>query len=748
MIYKKRIVIFAGTTEGRLLAERLASSGVEVTACVATEYGEKLMPEQSCLAVHSGRMDAQEMEDFLQEKMPQLVVDATHPYAQVVSKTVKQVCEKLYLEYVRLLRSPGEYLPEDERIHVVERVEEAAALAEQLEGNIFLTTGSKELAVFVDTVSDFSRLYARVLSTAESFEICKKLGFEGKQLICMQGPFSKELNQAMYAQVDAKILVTKESGAVGGFSDKVQAALEAGMQCIVIKRPVEQGLSFAQVCGRLGVSISDERKDRQTDHSPSNEGQSNDVRTRVSVTSEKAHDCQNKCEKTGFFLLSLIGIGMGTPEQMTLEAQHVLEEAQVIFGARRMLLAVNDFPAQKVCEYRREQIIAYLSEHPQITNAAVVFSGDVGFYSGADAFGEKLDCGGRLWQVRRIAGLSSVNYFAAKLGVAWQDMRLCSVHGRDTDLVTQILQNKKVFSLLNGGEQLVEFAERLIRCGLGDISLSVGYDLGYDTEEIWRGTVREFWVRPVRKGICVALFENENVFRNTGIVADQGVEERNVLERSDLSGDFESAVQAAYVHQTTGNIPDAAFERGRVPLSKEEIRAVALSKLRLTRDAVCYDIGAGTGGMTMDLARYAPDGRVYAFEKKDEACELLLKNAEKFSAGNVQIIQGSAPEILTDFEPPTHAFIGGSSGRLREIVALLLKKNPTVRVVIDAITLETVGEANELLKTLPVKDVDIISVTAAKAKKAGSYQLMESMNPVYIFSFTGTGCDARIPENL
>lgn len=665
MIYKKRIVIFAGTTEGRLLAERLAASGVEVTACVATEYGEKLIPEQPCLQVHSGRMDAEKMTDFLQQKMPYLVVDATHPYAQVVSETVKKVCEELHMEYVRLLRPAGAALPADERIHFVQNAKAAAELAEQMSGNIFLTTGSKELAVFIQIISDFSRLYARVLSTEETFEICKELGFEGKQLICMQGPFSEDLNRAMYAHVDAKILVTKESGDVGGFSDKMQAALALGMQCIVIQRPKEQGLTFEQVCERLGVTGTDSRASG---------------------------------------ILSLVGTGMGTPEQMTLEARHVLEQAQVIFGAKRMLEAVREFPAEKVCEYRREQIAAYLSEHPQLTRAAVVFSGDVGFYSGADSFGASLDCGEKSWAVRRIAGISSVNYFAAKLGVAWQDVKLCSVHGRDTDLLKQITENKKVFSLFNGGEQLTELAGQLHDNGLDHVRLSAGFDLGYETEEIWQGSVREFLSRPVRTGLCVALFENEDALR-----------------------------------QTTGNLLDEVFQRGAVPLTKEEIRAVALSKLRLTADAICYDIGAGTGGMTMDMARYVPNGTIIAFERNAEACELIRANAARLSARQVTVVQGSAPEILEGYEMPTHAFIGGSGGRLHEIVELLLEKNPCMRIVIDAVTLETVSEANALLKTLPVKDVDIVSVTVAKAKSAGAYHLMESMNPVYIFSFTGDG---------
>ena len=426
MIYKKRIVVFAGTTEGRLLAERLASSGVEVTACVATEYGEKLMPERSCLQVHSGRMDAKEMEFFLQQKMPHLVVDATHPYAQVVSETVKQVCEKLHMDYVRLLRASGAAFPADERIHVVKNVKEAAELAEQMPGNIFLTTGSKELAVFVETVSDFSRLYARVLSTEDAFGICRELGFEGRQLICMQGPFSGELNRAMYAHVDAKILVTKESGDVGGFTDKVQAALAQNMQCIVIRRPQEQGDTFAQVCVKLGLA----------------ETVSDDWRKMCAEENNMLPDIGNGSSTSG--TLALVGIGMGTPSNMTQEACHALQQAQVIFGAKRMLQAVSGFAAQKVCEYRKEQIVSYLREHPGLTKAAVVFSGDVGFYSGADAFGEQLDCDGRTWKVKRIAGISSVNYFAAKLGVAWQDAKLCSVHGRDIDLLTQVAKNKKV----------------------------------------------------------------------------------------------------------------------------------------------------------------------------------------------------------------------------------------------------------------------------------------------------------------
>ena len=683
--HSQTIVLFAGTSEGRRLALHCAAEGRQVIVCVATEYGEQVLPEDENIRVHCGRMDEQEMHDFLRQEQMQpgteqvLVIDATHPYAVLVSQTLKKVCGDCHVRYVRLLRESADAQIRDAHVHLVDTVAEAAELAEQMSGNIFLTTGSKELSTFVQVVSDRSRVYVRVLPSRESVELCEQAGIGGKQLICMQGPFSQELNQATYAHIDAKILVTKESGQPGGFVDKLWAARARGMDCIVIRRPKEQGFTYGQVCTLLGLGSRP-------------------------VWESAEHESENLCG--GFGELLLIGIGMGTRAQMTQEAVRELERVPVIFGARRMLEAVGTVGGEKVCEYRREQILAYLQEHPYICRAAVVFSGDVGFYSGADGFEQQFVCGERQWQTRRIAGLSSVNYFAAKLGIAWQDVRLCSVHGRANDLIGQIRRERRVFSLLNGRKQLREIAQQLCDNGLPQVRLSVGCELGYETEQIWKGTAQQFLDQEDAKDtyLCVALFEN------------------------DAARQF-----------TTGNLADAAYERGKVPLTKEEIRALALAKLRLTHDAVCYDIGAGTGGMTCDIARFLPQGSVTAFERGEEGCALIRANAKRQGLGNIEVVQGEAPECLDGSAIPTHAFIGGSGGRLREIVAWLHEKNPHIRIVIDAITLETVSEANELLKTLPVKDVDIICASVAKARAIGGYELMESMNPVYMFSFTGAG---------
>ena len=172
-------------------------------------------------------------------------------------------------------------------------------------------------------------------------------------------------------------------------------------------------------------------------------------------------------------------------------------------------------------------------------------------------------------------------------------------------------------------------------------------------------------------------------------------------------------------------------------MTKEEVRGISLSKLQLTRNSIVYDVGAGTGSVSVEIAMQAVEGRVYAIEKKPEAVELLYKNKEKFAADNLEIVEGLAPEACVDLPVPTHAFIGGSSGNMKDILKLLLSKNPGIRVVINCIALESVGEAMNCLNVLPFEQVDIAQVQVAKGKKAGSYHLMMGQNPVYVISCRG-----------
>ena len=172
-------------------------------------------------------------------------------------------------------------------------------------------------------------------------------------------------------------------------------------------------------------------------------------------------------------------------------------------------------------------------------------------------------------------------------------------------------------------------------------------------------------------------------------------------------------------------------------MTKCEVRGLSVEKLGLSADSAVWDVGAGTGSVTVELALRAYEGQVWAIERRPEAAGLIGQNCRRFGAANVQVVEGKAPEALEALPAPTHVFIGGSSGNLREILELCLKKNPAVRVVVNAVTLETVGEANACFKELPFTEVEIVQLQVSRARAAGPYRLMTGQNPVYIFSARG-----------
>ena len=188
----------------------------------------------------------------------------------------------------------------------------------------------------------------------------------------------------------------------------------------------------------------------------------------------------------------------------------------------------------------------------------------------------------------------------------------------------------------------------------------------------------------------------------------------------------------------TAGLPDEAFSRAEsVPMTKSEIRAVCLSKLALREDSVVWDVGAGTGSVTVEAAMAARRGRVYAVERKDAAFDILRENLRRFHTDNVTPVSGTAPDACTDLPAPTHAFLGGTTGHMKEIIALLLEKNPRVRIVATAVTLESVAELTECVKAFPFRETEAVSLTAARSRKAGAYHLMTGQNPVYIFTMQG-----------
>lgn len=238
------ILVFAGTSEGRLLCEYLLDMGLEVSVSIATEYGEILLPKAEKLKVLIGRLNQTDMAKLLINNQYEIVIDATHPYATEVTDNIKVACSESNTTYIRLIR---------DSIHVpnviyVDSVREAVSFLNSHRGQALITTGSKELLEFTNVIDYQTRLTVRVLPSFEVIKSCNEMGFKGKNLICMQGPFSYEMNLAILRDIGASYLVTKEAGSYGGFIEKIKAAEEARAKVIVIKRPQNEiGYSLKEV---------------------------------------------------------------------------------------------------------------------------------------------------------------------------------------------------------------------------------------------------------------------------------------------------------------------------------------------------------------------------------------------------------------------------------------------------------------------------------------------------------------------
>jgi precorrin-6B C5,15-methyltransferase / cobalt-precorrin-6B C5,C15-methyltransferase len=401
----------------------------------------------------------------------------------------------------------------------------------------------------------------------------------------------------------------------------------------------------------------------------------------------------------------LIGIGVGNRDTLTVGALNVLQGCDCIIGARRMLNCFEDLPCEKYAAVAPDEIADHISAHPQNQAVAVVFSGDIGFYSGAKKLYSLLEG----YEVETISGISSVAYFCAKLHTAWDDAYLVSVHGRECSVLGTVMTHAKTFFLTGGTYCVCDICRTLCEYGLGEVSVSVGERLSYADERIVTASAREF---------TQAEFDDLSVMV--------------VMNPAPL-------VRACVTH----GMEDSEFIRSSeppvIPMTKSEVRSVSLSKLKLADHHIVYDIGAGTGSVAVETALQVQNGSVYAIEKNAAALELIEQNKAKFGLHHLTVVSGLAPEALEKLPPPDRAFIGGSCGNMEAIFAALLTKNSKVRVVVNAIALETVSEALACFHKFAFVEVDIVQISVSKAKIIGGYSMMMGQNPVFVISGQGAG---------
>lgn len=399
----------------------------------------------------------------------------------------------------------------------------------------------------------------------------------------------------------------------------------------------------------------------------------------------------------------IVGTGIGNPGFIHEKSRTAIEAADCLIGAKRMLDTFSCSKKKSFESINAEEIYDYIN-NDMSKIFCVLVSGDTGFYSISKKLTEMLKKNEQI-EIENIPAVSSMQYFCSKLNLPWDTMKYVSAHGRNINIISTVMFNKKVFVLTGGDMRPKNICQILCSKGLGHLMVSVGENLSYGNEKI---------IEDSASNIAKMNFESLAV----------------IIIHNDEALDYSMSLRS---------INDDEFITGKTPMTKSGVRTISISKLNLKSDSIVYDVGAGTGSVSVETALKLNNGTLYAIEKNDDAINLIKKNIEKFKAYNIEIIRNTAPDGLNDLPKPDSVFIGGSSGNLDRIIETVLEKNPFVNIVINAITLESLNEALSCMEKYKFDSVEIVNATISKCKKVGSYHMMIGQNPIYIISGKGSG---------
>lgn len=305
------------------------------------------------------------------------------------------------------------------------------------------------------------------------------------------------------------------------------------------------------------------------------------------------------------------------------------------------------------------------------------------------------------WEVDLIPGVGSLQMLGAAFGETMEEALIISVHGRAKtagSIALAVAENPKVFFLCSKEQGPAWLSQIMLDYHMDHVTVCAGANLSYEDELLESGTPEEM-VQKEFPSLCVAMIKNP--------------EPHQIVRPCFLS--------------------DEDFERDKTPMTKEEIRVLILHKMKLHPDDIVWDIGAGTGSVSIECARQVPFGTVHSVERNETAVKLIYKNKEKFSADNLFIYEGDAAKTACTLPEPDKVFIGGSGKELSQILETIAAFPKKIKVVISAVTIETIAEANELLGKYDT-DFDVIQATVGRGRKIGNYHIMDTNNPVMIFT--------------
>ena len=407
--------------------------------------------------------------------------------------------------------------------------------------------------------------------------------------------------------------------------------------------------------------------------------------------------------------VDIVGAGPAGRDGLTLGGLEALEQAELVIGASRILEALDLKGARQVALVSAADIAGLLDTEMAAgcSRVAVAVSGDVGLYSLATPLRAAL-AGRPDIELVEHPGVSSLQCLCARLHMPWQNAYVLSAHGRECDVAGAAQSHGLTFALTGGVARAHDVCAQLTERGMGGLTVHVGENLCCEGERVVSGTAEQL-SRETFSDLACMLIENPSP-----------------IERS---------------WQAPG-LRDTDFMRGAAPMTKEEVRQAIVCKLRLTPDACVWDVGAGTGSVSVECGLAACEGRVYAVECEHERIELIAENARRLGALNVFTVEGTAPDALGSLPAPTHVFVGGSGGQLAAIIDTVLEANPEARIVVSAVCVETLGQALDAFKAHAMGDVEVGQISMAKAREVGGLHMMSAQNPVWLVSGQGSGTES------
>ncbi len=386
----------------------------------------------------------------------------------------------------------------------------------------------------------------------------------------------------------------------------------------------------------------------------------------------------------------IVGTGMDCALTLTREGEEAIQNSDLLIGAERMLKPFESLKKPCLCEYKSEIIADYIRKS-EYEKFAVLMSGDCGFYSGA----QKLLLLLNDMETEVICGISSPVYFCSKIKIPWQDMHFSSLHGRNANAARLVSRYEKNFFLLGGDVTVSQLCQKLCDYGLENVTVCIGENLSTEKERIFSGNAKDFTSLQTEK-LCVAVVINPQY-------------EKNIR---------------------TG-IDDSEFIRDKVPMTKSEVRCAVISKLEIGRDDVCWDIGCGSGSVSVEMAMQCENGTVYAVDKNETAVRLTEQNSRRFACDNIKVIESDASDADETLPAPDCVFVGGSGGKLEKIINSAYNKNNSVKLVVTAVSLETLTDCMTIFEKLGLT-AEITQISVTRTKKIGNHTMLSAENPVYI----------------